>query len=255
MSVWEQRTTEMRRQNLMNSREALYSEMDPEERWKLSFMRPDVKTHLDRPLVVDPQENRNNNTNKSRPGESKTPLEQRLSHQRAEDYLRKQARFQERASRAYDGGQEPGRRPRSKEQEITHDVQDMGLQDRTGEVDGGIRPPQDPPRRHRGGGSKESRSGSPLPRGDSDHRRHRVHRRTGDEQEYVGGGGSRGGGGGGERRLRHAREGGRTREVSGGGESEGPDGERRRRHRHTAQSTYENDVKRDDRERRHRRRK
>lgn len=28
-----------------------------------------MKTHLDRPLVVDPQENRNNNTNKNRPGE------------------------------------------------------------------------------------------------------------------------------------------------------------------------------------------
>lgn len=32
-------------------------------------IRPDMKTHLDRPLVVDPQENRNNNTNKNRPGE------------------------------------------------------------------------------------------------------------------------------------------------------------------------------------------
>lgn len=28
-----------------------------------------MKTHLDRPLVVDPQENRNNNTNKNQPGE------------------------------------------------------------------------------------------------------------------------------------------------------------------------------------------
>lgn len=28
-----------------------------------------MKTHLDRPLVVDPQENRNNNTNKSRAAE------------------------------------------------------------------------------------------------------------------------------------------------------------------------------------------
>lgn len=32
-------------------------------------IRPDMKTHLDRPLVVDPQENRNNNTNKNRPGD------------------------------------------------------------------------------------------------------------------------------------------------------------------------------------------
>uniref|UniRef100_A0A8C4L193 Voltage-dependent P/Q-type calcium channel subunit alpha-1A n=1 Tax=Equus asinus TaxID=9793 RepID=A0A8C4L193_EQUAS len=68
-SVWEQRTSEMRKQNLLASREALYSEMDPDERWKAAYarhLRPDMKTHLDRPLVVDPQENRNNNTNKSR---------------------------------------------------------------------------------------------------------------------------------------------------------------------------------------------
>uniref|UniRef100_A0A452THM5 Voltage-dependent P/Q-type calcium channel subunit alpha n=1 Tax=Ursus maritimus TaxID=29073 RepID=A0A452THM5_URSMA len=60
-SVWEQRTSEMRKQNLLASREALYSEMDPDERWKASYarhLRPDMKTHLDRPLVVDPQENR-----------------------------------------------------------------------------------------------------------------------------------------------------------------------------------------------------
>ncbi|KAE8620103.1 hypothetical protein XENTR_v10010099 [Xenopus tropicalis] len=257
MSVWEQRTNEIRRQNLMNSREALYSELDPEERWKLSFMRPDVKTHLDRPLVVDPQENRNNNTNKTRPGEGRNPIEQRLSQQRAEDYLRKQARFQERGGRGYDMGQEPGRRPRIKEQDIIRDGQDLGMQDRTGEMDGGIRPPQDPHRRHRGGGSKESRSGSPLPRGDGDHRRHRPHRRTGEDNEDAGGGGGgggRGGGGGGDRRPRHGRDGMRVRE-GGGGESEGPEGERRRRHRHAAQSTYESDAKRDDRERRHRRRK
>ncbi|XP_066509267.1 voltage-dependent P/Q-type calcium channel subunit alpha-1A-like isoform X14 [Hoplias malabaricus] len=70
-SVWEQRTSEIRRQNLMTSREALYNELDTEDRWKQSNYRnrPDMKTHLDRPLVVNPQENRNNNTNKPRPGE------------------------------------------------------------------------------------------------------------------------------------------------------------------------------------------
>ncbi|XP_009463020.1 PREDICTED: voltage-dependent P/Q-type calcium channel subunit alpha-1A-like, partial [Nipponia nippon] len=78
-SVWEQRTSELRKQNLLASREALYSELDPEERWKVPYarhLRPDMKTHLDRPLVVDPQENRNNNTNKTRPGEP--PLEPRF---------------------------------------------------------------------------------------------------------------------------------------------------------------------------------
>nr|XP_061830040.1 voltage-dependent P/Q-type calcium channel subunit alpha-1A-like isoform X7 [Nerophis lumbriciformis] len=67
-SVWEQRTKELRRQTLASSREALYNELDPEDRWKVNFarqVRPDMKTHLDRPLVVDPLENRNNNTNKN----------------------------------------------------------------------------------------------------------------------------------------------------------------------------------------------
>uniref|UniRef100_A0A671TK10 Voltage-dependent N-type calcium channel subunit alpha n=1 Tax=Sparus aurata TaxID=8175 RepID=A0A671TK10_SPAAU len=75
-SVWEQRTSEIRRQNLMTSREALYNELEQED-WKVSYPRKgrgDMKTHLDRPLVVNPQDNRNNNTNKNRPGE--LPLDQ-----------------------------------------------------------------------------------------------------------------------------------------------------------------------------------
>ncbi|XP_030207718.1 calcium channel, voltage-dependent, P/Q type, alpha 1A subunit, b isoform X7 [Gadus morhua] len=79
-SVWEQRTSEIRRQNLMTSREALYNELEQED-WKVGEggeesqvsyprnSRGDMKTHLDRPLVVNPQDNRNNNTNRPRPGE------------------------------------------------------------------------------------------------------------------------------------------------------------------------------------------
>ncbi|KAJ8383739.1 hypothetical protein AAFF_G00215810 [Aldrovandia affinis] len=93
-SVWEQRTSEMRRQHLMTSREALYNELDPEDHWKVSYSRH-MKTHLDRPLVVDPQENRNNNTNKTHPSEGGAQ-DQRLGQQRAEEFLRKQARYHER---------------------------------------------------------------------------------------------------------------------------------------------------------------
>ncbi|XP_072550558.1 voltage-dependent P/Q-type calcium channel subunit alpha-1A isoform X6 [Salminus brasiliensis] len=80
-SIWEQRTSELRRQTLMTSREALYNELDPEDRWKVSYsrhIRPDMKTHLDRPLVVDPQENRNNNTNKTQPGETQRSSQELL---------------------------------------------------------------------------------------------------------------------------------------------------------------------------------
>ncbi|XP_037103743.1 calcium channel, voltage-dependent, P/Q type, alpha 1A subunit, b isoform X3 [Syngnathus acus] len=87
-SVWEQRTSEIRRQNLMTSREALYNELEQDD-WKVggegdevSFARKgrgDVKTHLDRPLVVNPQDNRNNNTNKTPPGQ--LPLDQEYRQQ------------------------------------------------------------------------------------------------------------------------------------------------------------------------------
>ncbi|XP_050979462.1 calcium channel, voltage-dependent, P/Q type, alpha 1A subunit, b isoform X21 [Labeo rohita] len=90
-SVWEQRTSEIRRQNLMTSREALYNELDAEDHWKMNYRnRPDMKTHLDRPLVVNPQENRNNNTNKPRPGE---PNPQELNQQRGEEYVQHQSRY------------------------------------------------------------------------------------------------------------------------------------------------------------------
>uniref|UniRef100_A0A8C1NXT3 Voltage-dependent P/Q-type calcium channel subunit alpha-1A n=1 Tax=Cyprinus carpio TaxID=7962 RepID=A0A8C1NXT3_CYPCA len=101
-SVWEQRTIELRRQTLVNSREALYNELDPEDRWKVSYsrhIRPDMKTHLDRPLVVDPQENRNNNTNKTRPGDGQP--------QRTHQLLHKQPNFNEGESGGGGGGSEP----------------------------------------------------------------------------------------------------------------------------------------------------
>ncbi|XP_057217841.1 calcium channel, voltage-dependent, P/Q type, alpha 1A subunit, b isoform X6 [Triplophysa rosa] len=86
-SVWEQRTSEIRRQNLMTSREALYNELDAEDHWKMNYRnRTEMKTHLDRPLVVNPQENRNNNTNKTRPGEPE------LNQQRGEEHLPHQSR-------------------------------------------------------------------------------------------------------------------------------------------------------------------
>lgn len=55
VSVWEQRANQLRRQNWASC-EALYCELDPEERLRLSsalHIRPDMKTHLDRPLIVD----------------------------------------------------------------------------------------------------------------------------------------------------------------------------------------------------------
>uniref|UniRef100_A0A8D2DY97 Voltage-dependent P/Q-type calcium channel subunit alpha n=1 Tax=Sciurus vulgaris TaxID=55149 RepID=A0A8D2DY97_SCIVU len=261
-SVWEQRTSEMRKQNLLASREALYPELDPDERWKAAYarhLRPDVKTHLDRPLVVDPQENRNNNTNKSRAAEP--AVEQRLGQQRAEDFLRKQARYHERerardpgapggpdARRPWAGGPEtePSREgPYGRESE--HPAREGGPE-QPGFWEGEAERAKvaDPHRRHahRQAVPRDSRSGSPRTGADGEPRRHRAHRRPGDEAPDDKA----------ERRARH-REG--SRPARGGeGEGEGPDGgERRRRHRHGPPAAYDGDARREDKERRHRRRK
>ncbi|XP_061732899.1 voltage-dependent N-type calcium channel subunit alpha-1B-like [Nerophis ophidion] len=56
MSIWEQRTNQLRRHNMRASSEALFNELDPEERLRVSsalHLHPDMKTHLDRPLVVE----------------------------------------------------------------------------------------------------------------------------------------------------------------------------------------------------------
>ncbi|XP_035888300.1 voltage-dependent P/Q-type calcium channel subunit alpha-1A isoform X3 [Phyllostomus discolor] len=259
-SVWEQRTSEMRKQNLLASREALYNELDPDERWKATYarhLRPDMKTHLDRPLVVDPQENRNNNTNKSRAAEP--TVDQRLGHQRAEDFLRKQARYHDRARDPSGSVGLDARRPwaGSQEAELSREGP-YGRESEHHSREGGPEPPGfwegeaerakagDPHRRHthRPGGSRESRSGSPRTGADGEPRRHRAHRRPGEEAPEDKA----------ERRSRH-REG--SRPARGGeGEGEGPDGgERRRRHRHGAPAAYDVDARREDKERRHRRRK
>nr|XP_036878460.1 voltage-dependent P/Q-type calcium channel subunit alpha-1A isoform X3 [Manis javanica] len=253
-SVWEQRASEMRKQNLLASREALYPEMDPEERWKASYarhLRPDMKTHLDRPLVVDPQENRNNNTNKSRAAES--AAEQRLGQQRVEDVLRKPARYRERARDACGAGGPDARRPWAGSPEAEPGREGpYGRESDPRAHEGGLEQPRpwegeaeraeagDPRRRH----APRPAGGSPRAGADGEPRRHRAHRRPADEgpEDRA------------ERRARH-REG--SRPARGGeGEGDGPDGgERRRRHRHGPPATCDADARRDDKEHRHRRRK
>ncbi|XP_054896571.1 voltage-dependent N-type calcium channel subunit alpha-1B isoform X2 [Poeciliopsis prolifica] len=56
MSVWEQRTNQLRKHNLKTSTEALFNELDPDERLAASgalHLHPDMKTHTDRPLVLE----------------------------------------------------------------------------------------------------------------------------------------------------------------------------------------------------------
>eukprot|EP00079_Xenopus_tropicalis_P031889 XP_017945660.1 PREDICTED: voltage-dependent N-type calcium channel subunit alpha-1B-like [Xenopus tropicalis] len=58
-SVWEQRTSQIRKHNFRASCEALYSELEPEDRLRYAttlHLRPDMKSHMDRPLLVEPQD-------------------------------------------------------------------------------------------------------------------------------------------------------------------------------------------------------
>lgn len=78
MSVWEQRASQLRRHNLRASSEALYNELDPEEQLRMSsalHIRPDMKTHLDRPLVVEPHSGPMEQQRTGEKGEGGTPEE------------------------------------------------------------------------------------------------------------------------------------------------------------------------------------
>ncbi|XP_073910076.1 voltage-dependent P/Q-type calcium channel subunit alpha-1A isoform X2 [Castor canadensis] len=254
-SVWEQRTSEMRKQNLLASREALYPELAPEERWKATYarhLRPDVKTHLDRPLVVDPQENRNNNTNKSRAAEPPR------APPAAEELLRKRAReppsgLADRRPWGPDADADADAEP-SREGPYGREAEPPGFW----EAECAPPPPppattttEDAPRRpaahahahvhaHRPGAPRDGRGGSPRAGADGEPRRHRARRRPGDDA-------------GDDRERDRDRAERRLRHRDGDGPPEA--GERRRRHRHGAPAPCDADARRDDKERRHRRRK
>ncbi|XP_078140636.1 voltage-dependent P/Q-type calcium channel subunit alpha-1A [Centroberyx gerrardi] len=229
-SVWEQRTKELRKQTLASSREALYNELDTDDRWKVNYsrqIRPDMKTHLDRPLVVDPHENRNNNTNKTTASNS----DLRFSQQHPADELHRQTRLHERGGQVGGGGggggSGPGRPPlergestesrRSRKAEHHHHTSHTRL-DAT--LVPGPGSEERPPRRHH-----HTRSGS-RGGGQPEHRKPRQHRRNADDEEGGGGGGGAG------RHKSKGMDGGEGGEQEGGGEG----GERRpRRSRHSNQ--------------------
>ncbi|XP_067088821.1 voltage-dependent P/Q-type calcium channel subunit alpha-1A [Osmerus mordax] len=267
-SVWEQRTKELRKQTLVTSREALFNELDPEDSWKermgnegeadgVNFsrnVRPDMKTHLDRPLVVDPHENRNNNTNKTtatKPPGTGTPgttpeAEPCLTQQPTDEILRKDAQLHDRGR-----GRGPGSRRaplergestesrRSRKETENHHHNHSRQHHHTSHtrldapVPGQASSEDRPPARrhhHTRGGSGGGQGGGP-----SEHRRPRPHRRVAEDEEG-------GGGGGGRHRKKEGEE----------GEQEGGEAERRpRRHRHGNQSEGEGKKERT---RQHRRR-
>ncbi|XP_061567360.1 voltage-dependent P/Q-type calcium channel subunit alpha-1A isoform X17 [Cololabis saira] len=225
-SVWEQRTKELRKQTLASSREALYNELDADDRWKVNFsrhIRSDMKTHLDRPLVVDPHENRNNNTNKTTANSS----ELYVSKQHPADELHKQTRIHEDHSQVEGGGgggSGPSRPPLDRGESTESRRSRKGEHHHKSRVrlDATVIPgpgsEERPSRRHH-----HTRSGS-RGGGQSEHRKPRSHRKNAEDGEDGGGEAGKSG--------RH-----RSKKVSGSAEGEhegaGAGGERKpARNRH-----------------------
>lgn len=150
-----------------------------------------MKTHLDRPLVVNPQDNRNNNTNKTQPGE--LPLDQQYRRQdvdhcrRAAHHCHLHRRHHQKVSAI-----ETGDAPQQTETRMEHGFSCTSL----GNMEGGAERRHDEERhghrshrghRHRNREHRESCSNSPHRseggEGNNEQRRSRQHCRSAREGE------------------------------------------------------------------------
>uniref|UniRef100_A0A3P9H3E9 Voltage-dependent N-type calcium channel subunit alpha n=1 Tax=Oryzias latipes TaxID=8090 RepID=A0A3P9H3E9_ORYLA len=225
MSVWEQRANQLRRQNRASC-EALYNELQPEERLRLTSalnIRPDMKTHLDRPLVVEPcdgallgnQHQHHHKTCTTEEAETAADLPSAPHHPRHHHRHRDRARTKEDANDNGEAGRE-GRRhvhhSRSKEHDCSRSKEGGRMNHHQSSVeDSG------------GGGVKGERA----------HRHHHSHRQS------RGGNGTVNGGGKEERRSRH--KDGRPSHKTGDRSSRkenGADGEKSRHRAHGSRSRF-----------------
>ncbi|XP_056361447.1 voltage-dependent N-type calcium channel subunit alpha-1B-like [Oenanthe melanoleuca] len=195
-SVWEQRTSQIRMHNFRASCEALYNELDPEERVRYAttlHIRPDMKTHLDRPLVVEPRSEGRNNISKLSPGDAQEAgehpkptasdgAEAPRKHHRHRD--KEKLAEQEKGDGTKDESGDPGGKEERHRQHRSRSKEVEGKSDRS---------------RGQEGGKRHHRRGSVEEGADKEHRRHRSHRHPSERPGKDGNGnGSRG-----ERRSRH----------------------------------------------------
>eukprot|EP00062_Callorhinchus_milii_P011414 gi/632957387/ref/XP_007894449.1/ PREDICTED: voltage-dependent N-type calcium channel subunit alpha-1B [Callorhinchus milii] len=257
MSVWEQRTSQIRRQNLMNSQEALFNELNDEQRRVYASshqIRPDMKTHLDRPLVVEPRNNLRNSMEKLRPSEGQDYEQERLVQPESCEVPKRQHRHRDKAGEhekedgavdngdnGHSGKDEPRRVHKSRSKESERDQEGRskeGKSERSRSREGGKRHHHHHPQQQQPGPAEEA--------GEKECRRHRSHRPHANEQQPKEGNGTANGAKG-ERRGRGGdgtRSGNRDGEAAGRTESsEGA--EKRRRHRQKALSTCEAEGKRE----------
>ncbi|XP_047381369.1 voltage-dependent N-type calcium channel subunit alpha-1B, partial [Sciurus carolinensis] len=231
-SVWEQRASQLRLQNLRASCEALYSEMDPEERMRYAttrHLRPDMKTHLDRPLVVEPGREgpRGPIGGKARPEgmevtESVDPPRRHHRH-RDRDKVPAVAPTvgeQDRADAQKAESVEPGVREERSRPHRSRSKEAAGAQESRSERNRGPGPE---------GGRRHHRRGSPEEAAEREPRRHRAHRHGPDQGKEGTAPTAKS-----ERRLRHRGPRAGPREAESGEEPM-----RRHRARHKVLSVHE----------------
>ncbi|XP_075762182.1 voltage-dependent N-type calcium channel subunit alpha-1B isoform X5 [Pelodiscus sinensis] len=241
-SVWEQRTSQIRMHNFRASCEALYNELNPEERVLYAttlHIRPDMKTHLDRPLVVEPRTDGRNNVSKLSPGDIQETEQAKVTAADSAEVPRKHHRHrdrdkvgeQEKSDMAKDENGESG--TNSKEERHRQH------RSRSKEAEGGSKEGKSERNRSQEGGKRHHRRGSVEEGAEKEYRRHRPHRHAVERQAKEGNGtinGARS-----ERRSRHrggSRSGNRESDPGMKGEN-GEEPHRRHKMRQKALSTYD----------------
>uniref|UniRef100_A0AAR2LIS3 Voltage-dependent N-type calcium channel subunit alpha n=1 Tax=Pygocentrus nattereri TaxID=42514 RepID=A0AAR2LIS3_PYGNA len=237
MSVWEQRTAQIRK-HMRASSEALYSEELNPRLASSQHLRPDLTTHLDRPLVVEPRcwdEPRNMQSQPGTPQDAPDPhmMEPPQSHLPRKHHRRRERQSDETQENGETtGNSREGRRHvhhsrSSKEPEGTQCKEGKGECSRS--RDGARR------HHHQQGSTDEAKSG------EREHRHHHSHRTSREGNGILSSGGRS------ERRSHH-RDGSRSGMREG--DRRGEDGVNggRRRHRQRAgraQSTLDGEEQRE----------
>ncbi|XP_031711449.1 voltage-dependent N-type calcium channel subunit alpha-1B-like isoform X6 [Anarrhichthys ocellatus] len=216
MSVWEQRTNQLRRHNIRTSSEALFNELDPEERLQKSstlHLHPDMKTHLDRPLVVEAKNGDKPSRSPERAWEESGEPRQDGVGDNLHTHSKKHHRHRDRNGESKDGGEGRGGRHHTHHSRTRdHNTDGAQIRERRGESshshDGG----QGHRHQHQAGSPEEEANDC---RGGEErgHRHHHSHRPPKEGNGLMvngaqGEGRGRGGGGGdsnGERKGRCSR--------------------------------------------------
>uniref|UniRef100_A0A8B9INJ1 Voltage-dependent N-type calcium channel subunit alpha n=1 Tax=Anser cygnoides TaxID=8845 RepID=A0A8B9INJ1_ANSCY len=241
-SVWEQRTSQIRMHNFRASCEALYNELDPEERVRYAttlHIRPDMKTHLDRPLVVEPRGEGRNNISKLSPGDVQEVEQSKVSSADGAEAPRKHHRHRDKDKLGEQEKCDVTKEENGESGTNSKEERHRQHRSRSKEVEGCSKEGKSDRTRGQEGGKRHHRRGSVEEGAEKEHRRHRTHRHSAERQGKEGNGtinGARG-----ERRSRHrggSRSGNREGEPCSKGEN-GEEPHRRHRFRNRALSTYD----------------